>query len=163
MPSERGFWGHAGLSLGRAQSDHACIRGFNCDVRDSTWRVFAGGRFNNALGGEVGFVDFGEFSRGGGTTEGRGLDFSLMAGIPLGSNSAVFGKLGAVYSRTEVGGLGLRPGKDSGWAPRYGIGGQVGLSTNLAARVDVDRYRLNFAGGEEEVDTMTLGLQYTFR
>ena len=166
MPYERGFWGHAGLSLGQAETDHACVGGFNCDLKDSTWRVFAGGRFNNAVGGEVGFMDFGDFTRGGGQTEGRGLDLSLVAGIPIGANSAIFGKLGAVYSRTEVGGApgsGLRAGKDSGWGPRYGIGGQIGLTSNVAARVDLDRYRLNFVGGEEDVDTMTVGLQYTFR
>jgi OmpA-OmpF porin, OOP family len=165
MPYQRGFWGHAGVSVGRGELDAPCPAGASCDDKDQTFRAYAGGRFNNAIGLEVGALNFGEFDRGGGETDGWGLDFALIAGVPIGANSAVFGKLGAVYARTEVTGTapGLRTGKERGWGPRWGIGGQVGLTPQWALRADWDRYRLALPGSKEDLDTLTIGAQYTFR
>ena len=165
MPYERGFWGHAGISFGQSKLSDSCIGGFACDDKDQTFRLYAGGRFNNAVGLEAGLMNMGRFQRGGGQTDGYGLDFALIAGVPIGTNSAVFGKLGAIYSHTEVGGTapGLATGTERGWGPRLGIGAQIGLTPQWAARVDVDRYRLDFEGGKEDLDTITVGAQYTFR
>jgi hypothetical protein len=165
MPYQSGFWGYSGFSLGQSKLKAECPGGFSCDDKDQTWRLFGGGRFNNAFGLEVGAMNIGKFQRGGGETDGWGLDFALVAGVPLGTNSAIFGKLGAIYGRTEAEGpgLGLRTGKERGWGPRYGLGGQVGLTPNWALRADLDRYRMDFPGGREDVDTFTLGVQYTFR
>src|SRR5687768_1595044 len=95
MPYERGFWGHAGLSLGRAEVDAP-----NTDKADFG-RLYAGGRFNNAVGLEVGALRFGDFGQTA-ETDGYGIDFALMAGFPIGANSAIFAKAGAVWSRTET-------------------------------------------------------------
>jgi OmpA-OmpF porin, OOP family len=154
MPYERGFWGHAGLSVGRAEVDVA-----GTDEKSDFWRLYAGGRFNNAVGLEVGGLRFGDFGQGGIETDGYGLDFALVAGFPIGANSAIFGKLGAVWARTETAGA----GSERGWGPRYGIGGQLGLTPQWALRADWDRYDVKFVGGREDVDTLTLGVQYTFR
>jgi OmpA-OmpF porin, OOP family len=168
MPYQSGFWGHAGLSFGQSKFSDACIAGFSCDDKDQTFRAFAGGRFNNAVGLEVGAFNMGKFQRGGGTTDGWGLDLALVAGIPIGANSAVFGKLGAVYGRTEVDGTataaqGLQIGKERGFGPRFGIGGQIGLTPQWALRADADRFRMPFPGHKENIDTLMLGVQYTFR
>jgi OOP family OmpA-OmpF porin len=167
MPYERGFWGHAGVNFGQSKlkAGDSCISGFRCDEKDQTFRLYAGGRMNNAVGLEAGLFNIGTFTRGGGETDGYGVDLTLIAGVPIGANSAVFGKLGAAYARTEVEGSapGLDTGTERGWGPRYGIGAQVGLTPQWAARVDFDRYRLDFAGGREDVDAITLGAQYTFR
>ena len=166
MPYERGFWGHAGISLGKSELDASCPTGFRCDDNDTTWRVFGGGRFNNAIGGEVGYVNFGDFTRGGGETDSHGVDFSLVAGVPFGANRnwSVFGKLGLAYTWTDIDGVPpLRTGKSEGWSPKFGVGLQVGLSENWAIRADVDRYRIRLPEGREDVDTFMLGAQYTFR
>ena len=169
MPYQRGFWGHAGLSIGQSKFKDACIAGFACDDKDQAFRLYAGGRFNNAVGLEAGLLNMGKFDRGGGRTDGWGLDVSLVAGIPIGANSAVFGKLGAIYARTEVEGspladpLGLDRGKERGFGPRYGIGAQVGLTPQWAVRADWDRFRMPFPGGKEDVDAFMVGAQYTFR
>ena len=152
MPYERGFWGHAGLSLGRAEVDVP-----NTDKADFG-RLYAGGRFNNAVGLEVGALRFGDFGQTA-ETDGYGIDFALIAGFPIGANSAIFGKAGAVWSRTETAGA----GSERGWGPRFGIGGQIGLTPTWAVRADWDRYKVRFVGGKEDVDTLTLGIQYTFR
>jgi hypothetical protein len=47
----------------------------------------------------------GKFDRGGGRTDGWGADLALVAGVPIGANSAIFGKLGVIYARTEADGI----------------------------------------------------------
>jgi opacity protein-like surface antigen len=156
---------YGGLSVGRAELDNACFSGFSCDDKDTTFRAFAGTRFNNIIGVEVGALNIGKYSRGGGETDGWGADLAATAGIPIGANSSVFGKLGAIYARTEVGGTapGLQSGKERGFGPRWGVGAQVGLTPNWAVRLDWDRFRIPFPGQKEDLDTLMLGAQYTFR
>lgn len=164
-PHQRGFWGHVGASAGVSRFDGGCFGGTACDRRDQALRIFAGGRFNDTIGGEIGWLNLGEFTRGGGETDAQALDLVATAGFPLGANSSVFGKLGAVYARSEVTGTaaGLRTGKEDGWGPRYGLGAQVGLSKNWALRADWDRYRIKLPGEREQVDAFMVGAQYTFR
>jgi OOP family OmpA-OmpF porin len=167
MPYQSGFWGTAGLSFGRAKLHAPCPAGAACDLRDNTsWRAFVGGRFNNIVGGEIGLMDLGDYGRGGGQTTARGLDLTLVAGVPIpaGQNSSIFGKLGAAYIRTNVAGpTGLTEGKESGWGPRVGIGAQFGFTQNWAVRFDVDRYRVQFPDTNHNIDTYMIGAQYSFR
>lgn len=158
MPYQSGFWGHAGISAGRSELDVDCPSGISCDTKDTLLRAYAGGRFNNALGLEAGLIDFGEWDIAGGKADAWGLDLALVAGFPIGANSAVFGKVGGIYAETDT-----PLGDEDGLGARFGIGAQIGLTTNLALRADLDRYKLDFVGGEEDVDSLTLGLQYTFR
>lgn len=163
MPHQSGFWSYSGISFGPSKLKADCPLGVVCDDKDQAWRFFGGGRFNNAIGLEVGAMGIGKFRRGDGDADGWGIDFALVGGFPLGVNSSVFAKLGAIYGRTETKGTGLRTGKEDGWGPRYGIGGQLGLTQNWGLRADLDRYRMEFPGGKEDLDTFTLGVQYTFR
>jgi OOP family OmpA-OmpF porin len=165
MPYERGFWGHAGVSFGQSKLDVDCPTGFSCDDKDQFLKAYAGGRFNNIFGLEIGAMNFGKFQFGGGEADGWGADAALIAGIPIGSNSAIFGKLGVVYARTEVTGTapGVGGGKERGWGGRWGVGGQLGLTKEWALRADFDRYRLPFPGDHEDLEALTLGVQYTFR
>jgi len=166
MPYERGFWGHAGVSFGQSKLDINCPAGAGCDDKDQFLKAYAGGRFNNAIGLEVGVMNFGKFSAGGGEIDGWGADAAVVAGIPIGANSSVFGKLGIVYARTEVSGP-LFPagaaGKERGFGARWGVGAQVGLTKEWAVRADFDRYRVPLPGDHEDVEALTLGVQYTFR
>ena len=165
MPYQSGFWGHAGVSAGESKLKLGCPSGANCDDKDTTFRIYAGGRFNNAFGLELGLVDYGKFQRGGGDTKGWGLDIPLLLGFPIGSNSSVFAKAGVNYSQMDVGGNPalVQTGKESGWGPRYGVGAQIGLTPQWALRGDWDRYHVHFPGTKDDVDTLTLGAQYTFR
>jgi OOP family OmpA-OmpF porin len=166
MPYERNFWGHLGLSLGKSELDANCPGGLRCDQTDTTWRVYGGGRFNNIFGGEIGYTDFGDFTRGGGETDANSFDFTLLAGIPFGANQnwSVFGKLGIAYTRADVSSVvpGIS-GDEDGWGPRFGVGLQAGLSRNWAVRADWDRTRVQLREGDGDIDSFTLGAQYTFR
>lgn len=166
MPYETGFWGHAGFNIGRSKLDGACPAGFGCDKRDQAWKAYIGGKFNNTIGLEVGYVDFGDFNRGGGTTNAKGVDLALLAGIPFGQNSSAFVKLGGAYTRTNVGGVAsptFATGRESGWGSRYGLGASIGINQNWAVRLDADRYRVRFSGPRENIDTFTIGAQYSFK
>jgi OmpA-OmpF porin, OOP family len=165
MPWERGFWGHAGISFGQSKLDEGCPAGFDCDDKDQAFKLYAGGRFSNIFGLEVGLLNFGKFQGGGGETDGWGADLALLAGIPIGANSAIFGKAGVIYARTEVSGTapGFETGKERGFGGRWGIGGQLGLTKQWALRADFDRYRLAAPGDHRDLETLMLGAQYTFR
>jgi len=165
MPYQGNFWGYAGLNLGRSSYDLNC-GGFSCDQHGDTAKIYAGGRFNDWLGLEVGWVDMGRADFAGGHADAQGLNFSLLGGVPVGDNSSVFAKLGTTAGHTKLTGTaaGAPSGTENGWGLSYGIGGQIGLSRNWAVRVDADRYRFKFAGdNKRDVDTLTVGLQYSFR
>jgi OOP family OmpA-OmpF porin len=164
-PHEKGFWGHVGLSFGQSKLDEGCVAGFPCDDKDQAFKLYAGGRFNNTFGLEVGALNFGKFSGGGGETDGWGADAALIAGIPIGANSAIFAKAGVIYARTEVSGTapGLATGKERGFGGRWGVGGQLGLTKDWALRADFDRYRIAAPGDHRDLETLMLGVQYTIR
>jgi OOP family OmpA-OmpF porin len=164
-PHQRGFWGHVGASYGRSDLSASCPSGFSCDDKDQAFRVFAGGRFNNTIGAEIGWINMGEWSRGGGDTDAQALDIALTAGFPLGRNSSIFGKIGTAYTRAEVSGGtgGIQTGREDKWDARIGLGATIGLTENWALRADWDRFRVAFPGTKEDVDLFMIGAQYSFR
>jgi OOP family OmpA-OmpF porin len=157
---------YGGISVGQSKLDNACVGGLSCDDKDTSYRLFAGTKFNNWLGLELGATQFGKWDRAGGQTKAWAADVVATAGVEVARNSSIFAKVGAAYTQTEVGGTvaGLQTGKETDWAPRYGVGAQIGLSQNWALRADWDRYQnVTFRGGEQDVDVWMLGVQYSFR
>lgn len=166
MPYERGFWGHVGISFGQSKLDDVtCTPGLRCDDKDQAFKLYAGGRFNNIFGLEFGVLNIGKFFANGGEADGWGADAALIAGIPIGANSAIFGKAGVIYARTEISATApvITEGKERGWGGRWGVGAQLGLTKDWALRADFDRYRLPFPGDHRDLETMMLGVQYTIR
>lgn len=166
MPYERGFWGHAGISFGQSKLDDLqCAPGFPCEDKDQAFRVYAGGRFSNIFGLEIGALNIGKYQANAGEADGWGADIALLAGIPIGANSAIFAKVGTIYARTEVASdvPGAPSGKERGFGFRYGVGGQLGLTKEWALRADYDRYDVAFPGDHRDLETVMLGVQYTFR
>ena len=165
MPYERDFWGtgHVGAQIGQTRSEFACPTG-GCEDNTTAVKLFAGGKFNNTFGGEISYFRTQDFDRpaaAGGDISVYALNFGLLAGIPLGANSSVFGKLGLMYGHTEVG----SGTSGNGWGPSYGLGAQIGITRGWALRADWDRYRFKLpAGGgdRENVDAFMIGAQYTF-
>jgi len=163
MPYQSEFWttGHVGAGIGRARSDIPCPPGGACDSTANAFKVFAGGRFNNVLGGEVTYLKTGAFDRSpSGDIDMQALNFGALLGVPLPHNSSVFAKLGVLWGHTEAGSA-----TQNGWGPNFGVGTIIGLTSSIAMRLDWDRWRFKMpAGGgdRENIDTITLGAQYTF-
>ena len=164
-PLQRSFWGYVGVTMGRVDYDYPCTAGFICDREANAIRLFAGGRFNNWLGLEGSLLGLGQGQVAGGEVDAKGGNVSLLAGLPVGANSTVFGKIGVTYARTEVKGAGggLANGTENSFGPSIGFGAQFGLTDRVAFRLDIDRQRLNFKNfGRDNIDTAMLGLQVNF-
>ena len=162
------FWGYVGASAGESKFRTDCNRTvtqFECDTKDTGFKVYAGGRINEWLGLEIGYTDFGRIKASGGDVDAWAVPLSLVAGLPLGDRFGVFGKLGGVYGRTDVTASFdslTETGHKSGWGWTYGVGGTFALTPAIQIRADWDRHKLDFAGGREDVDMLSAGVQFRF-
>ena len=163
------FWGYVGASGGESKFRTDCrdtlTRFFECDKRDTGFKVYAGGRMNEILGLEVGYTDFGKIAASGGETEAWAVPLTLTAGTPLGQRFGVFGKVGGLYARTDVSAdpdTLLDRGHKSGWGWTYGAGATFAVTPSVQLRADWDRYKLDFVGGRRDVDMLTAGVQVRF-
>lgn len=163
------FWGYVGASAGESKFNTECRNGvtrfFDCNRRDTGYKVYAGGRVNEVLGLEVGYTDFGRIRASGGDTNAWAIPITLTAGTPLGSRFGIFGKVGGLYGRTDVTAdpdTLFDTGHKNGWGFTYGAGMTFAITPSLQLRADVDRYKLDFVGGRKDVDMVSAGLQLRF-
>lgn len=162
------FWGYVGASAGETKFRTECSRvltQFECDRKDTGFKVYAGGKMSEVLGLEVGYTDFGRIRASGGDTDAWAIPVSLTAGWPLGARFGLFGKVGGLYGRTDVTASFdslTETGHKSGWGWTYGGGATFALTPAVQVRADWDRYKLDFAGGRKDVDMLSAGLQVRF-
>lgn len=163
------FWGYIGASGGEAKYRSECNRTltlFECDTKDTGFKVYAGGKMNEVLGLEIGYTSFGTIHVLGGETEAWAVPITLTAGIPVGQRFNVFAKGGGLYARTDVSvslsdSISAR-GSRNGWGWTYGAGASFAVTPNVAIRADFDRHRLDFVGGRRDVDMLSAGVQFRF-
>jgi OOP family OmpA-OmpF porin len=159
--------GYVGLSLGRSRYSAPCGPAvFNCDSTDNSVQIAAGSMLGNFWGVELGYLDMGRISRGGGTTRAKGLDLSLVGKVPLWQSLGVFGKLGTTYGRTETSagpGSNLPTGSERGFGLSYGAGVSYDFTPQLSATLGLDSHDFRFAGsGRDAVRSTSLGMQYKY-
>ena len=163
------FWGYLGASAGETKFRNECSRTitqFECDRKDTGFKVYAGGKMNEVLGMEIGYTDFGRIRVLGGETEAWAVPVTLIAGVPIGERFNVFAKGGGLYARTDVW-VDIRDsiserGEKNGWGWTYGAGATFSITPQLQVRADWDRYKLDFVGGRRDVDMLSAGLQFRF-
>ncbi|HET7731562.1 MAG TPA: outer membrane beta-barrel protein [Usitatibacter sp.] len=163
------FWGYVGASGGESKFRTDCnrtITQFECDRKDTGFKVYAGGKMSEVLGLEVGYTDFGRIRTNGGDTDAWAVPISLTVGAPIGPRFAAFGKVGGVYARTDVttdlNDTFSARGDRNGWGWTYGAGATFAITPTVQIRADWDRYKLDFVGGRRDVDMLTAGLQLRF-
>ena len=163
------FWGYLGASGGESKYRTDCRQGvtrfFDCDTRDTGFKVYAGGRMNEVLGLEVGYTDFGRIRASGGETKAWAIPVTLTAGTPLGTRFGIFGKIGGLFGRTDVTADGeelFERGNKNGWGWTYGAGATFAVTPTVDIRADFDRYKLDFVGGSRDVDMLSAGVQVRF-
>jgi OOP family OmpA-OmpF porin len=158
-------FGHVGVSGGQSKFRTDCSSFFECDKKDTAWKVYAGGSVNDILGFEAGYTDFGKIKANGGDTKAWAGNLSLLAGFPIGDRASVFAKGGGVYGKTDVRasaqGL-LEHDNRTGWGYTWGFGGALGITRTVQVRLDWDRYKLDFVGGRRDVDLLSAGVQLRF-
>lgn len=159
--------GYLGLNLGRSRFSAPCgAISLNCDTSANSVQIAAGSMVSNFWGVELGYLDMGRISRGGGTTRARGIDFSLVGKAPLWQSLGVFGKVGATYGKTETSALpgsALATGSERGFGLSYGAGVSYDFTPQLSATFGWDSHDFRFAGGgRDAVRATSLGLQYKY-
>lgn len=139
---------------------------FGIERNKNTYNLYGGSYFNDFVGLEIGYADFGRINRGGGQTKADGFNVGLVGKFPLGNSFNLLGRLGTTYGRTEVSsniGSGVVAGKQTGWGGSYGIGAEFMFNPQLSAVLQYDEYNLKFAGGtRDRINTTSLGLRYRF-
>lgn len=139
---------------------------FGIERNKNTYNLYGGSYFNDYLGLEIGYADFGNISRGGGQTKAEGFNIGLVGKLPLSPSFNLLGRLGTTYGRTDVSSnitSGVTAGKETGWGGSYGIGAEFAFSPQVSAVLQYDEYNLKFAGGNRDrINTTSLGLRYRF-
>lgn len=158
-------YGYVGANIGRSDfKSDSCEFGFKCDDSDVGGKIFTGGKFNNFLGAELGYVNLGSFDRNGGDKKAQGVDFHLLGNVPLGQVANLYVKAGGIYAWTKT--TATAPFADTGserefnWT--YGAGVQFDVNPQWAVRADWDQYRLKFADGRDNVALYSVGALYKF-
>lgn len=158
---------YIGFNVG--QTDYSLGNGtglFSGDQKDTGYGLNAGSFFNNYLGFELGMIDFGDASRGGGTTQAYGFNVSLIGKLPVSQTFNLLGKVGTTYGRTQVSsrpGSGITAGNEDGFGISYGIGAEYVFNTNISAVLQYDEHSLKFVNTDRErVGLTSVGLRYRF-
>jgi OOP family OmpA-OmpF porin len=164
-PFHRNFWGYIGASAGQSSFRTDCESTFHCDKKDTGFKVYGGGKFNDIVGLELGYTDFGKIEASGGETQAWAVPVELTLGVPIGDRFSVFAKGGGMYGKTDVRASAsslTQTGHKSGWGTAWGVGAALGITPTVQVRLDWDRYNLDFAGGSRDVDMLSAGLQMRF-
>ncbi len=164
-PMHRDFWGYIGASAGRSDFRTDCASAFDCDRKDTGFKVYGGGKFNDIIGLEVGYTDLGKIRASGGDINAWAIPIALTVGVPIGERFSVFAKGGGLYGRTDVRASAsslVDTGHKNGWGTTWGVGAALGITPAIQVRLDWDRYNLDFAGGSRDVDMVSAGLQMRF-
>ena len=139
---------------------------FGFERSKNVYNLYGGSYFNDFIGLEVGYADFGRINRGGGQTKADGFNVGVVGKLPLAPSFNLLGRLGTTYGRTDVSSniaSGVVAGKETGWGGSYGIGAEFLFNPELSAVLQYDEYNLKFAGGNrDKINTTSLGLRYRF-
>ncbi|SFB95548.1 Opacity protein [Polaromonas sp. OV174] len=156
-----------GFNVGK--SDYSLSSGaaaFLNDSKHTSYNIYGGGYFNNYMGLELGYTDFGRINRAGGTTKAEGFNLSLVGKVPLGSSVNLLGKLGTTYGHSNVSAdpaSGIASGSENGFGLSYGIGAEYAFAPSWSAVLQWDEHKLKFSGtGRDRVSSTTVGLRYRF-
>ncbi len=161
--------GSAYLGFNAGQSNFRIGNGnglFGSEQRKTAYSLYGGSYFNDYLGLELGYTDFGRVNRGGGSTKAEGFNIDLVGKLPLSPSFNLLGRLGTTYGRTDVSSnpaSGVVAGKQTGWGGNYGLGAEFAFNQQLSAVLQYDEYNLKFASGNRDrINVTSLGLRYKF-
>jgi hypothetical protein len=161
--------GYIGFSGG--PSDFSRINGgnglYSREDKNTAYSLMAGNYFLSPnVGMEVGYTNFGQISRGGGTTKAEGINVSLIGKMPINPSFNLLGKVGTTYGHTDVSSQplsGVAQGSESGFDWSYGVGAELVINPQWSAVLQYDEHYLKFAGNSSDrVTTTTIGARMHF-
>lgn len=157
-------YGYVGASVGVTDFDIDCRAGFNCDRKNTGFKIYTGGQLWRFVGLDLSYVNVGKAETSGGQVKAQGVNLSLVGNVPIGDRFNVFGKVGSIwgFTKTSAAAPGVNTGKDDGFGLSYGAGVAFDVARNWQVRGEWDRYRFDFKNGRDDVDLFTVGAAYKF-
>lgn len=150
------------------------------DERDTAYKVLLGYQFNRFMALEGGYFDLGEgrFTTTTTTPPGslrgaiktRGWNIDLVGSLPMTSQWALLGRIGAQHAKTtaEYSGSGLvtpanPAASNSKTDYKYGVGLQYEITPAVLLRAEWERYRVtNVSSGHHRVNVTSLSVVFPF-
>jgi hypothetical protein len=119
---------------------------------DTGWKLHIGGNYNQIIGGEVGYADFGKYGVEG--TGARAITPAITLGVPLGL-ATLYAKGGVAFANVE--GSSVRE-EYKHEDPMYGVGMRIGMTNGIGFRAEYERYQFDFA----DLDFAMAGIEMRF-
>ena len=140
---------------------------FSSDQSATAYSVRLGNYFyNQNIGIEVGYTDFGSVNRAGGTTKVDGINFSLIGRAPVSGSINLLGKVGTTYGHTDVSSnlaSGVTAGSERGFDWSYGVGAEVLLNPQWSGVLQYEEHFVKFPGASSDrVSATSIGLRYRY-
>jgi len=170
MPIDAPGW-HVGGAIGARSYHDACgPQALSCDRSGSAWGAFAGYRFEQRIGIELGYVDLGNarasYPRLTSPLQVKGdiagYDISILYGIPIAQDSQVFLRAGAYRWRAQTHSTEFSM-RDDGWSATAGGGFEWRMAPSWRLRGQY--LYVNDVGGQAtgggDAHVLSLGLVYT--
>lgn len=136
-----------GANLGSAR-----VNDGNFEGSDTGWKIHLGSSFQQFIGGEIGYINFGNL--GGDGPKAEAWTPAVTAGIPIGLGR-IYAKGGIAFLDAEGTTLSEEYKEND---PFFGVGLRVGLSPGLGFRAEYERYRFD----TEDIDVAQAGLELNF-
>ena len=161
--------GGAYFDLNAGQSDFSLGNGIGIwdnDEGDTSYSAHIGSYFNDNVGMEIGYTDFGSVNRAGGNTKARGISLSLVGKFPVSPSFNLLGKIGTTYSDTDTSANPLSnvaTGSANGFGLSYGVGAEYKFTPKWSALLQYESHEVQFAGdNNERIGVTTLGVRYSY-
>jgi len=161
--------GGAYFDLNAGQSDFSLGNGIGIwdnDEGDTSYSAHIGSYFNDNVGMEIGYTDFGSVNRAGGNTKARGISLSLVGKFPVSPSFNLLGKIGTTYSDTDTSAnqfSGVATGSANGFGLSYGVGAEYKFTPKWSALLQYESHEVQFAGdNSERIGVTTLGVRYSY-
>ena len=140
-----------GVTLG-ANLGSARANGGDFEGSDTGWKITLGSSYREVIGGEIGFVNFGQL--GGNGPDAQAWAADVTAGIPVGL-ARIYAKGGVAFA--EVKGTSLQEDSRNN-DPFYGVGLRIGMSERVGFRAEYERYKIR----NDNLDMAQAGLEFRF-
>lgn len=177
---------------GRSDFDVGSADGFSIDDTDTFYGVGLGYSFNEYFALEAGYADLGETSvstrspistnlygsditlDGKMSVDANGFFYGIRGDLPLSESFGLFARLGVFHwqSDLDMSGTISIDGEsvsgnaseklDDGSDPYVGLGADYGITKNLSVNAQWNRYMLDVADEDLDIDTLSLGIAYHF-
>lgn len=153
-------------SVGRVHAQTTTAPGFSANDSYSTWAIGGGYRFNQYVGLEASYRDFGSLKvdgPGGSWSRGdlTGLEYGGFVAFPVTDNIELTARAGWNRWQSDWKNSGGGSGTNRGTEPYYGIGAAWAFDKRMSAVLNWTRFN-SADSNTNDADMIEVGLRYRF-